>query len=83
MPYKSGRFSRRNANIALKASRQCSTCGRRFDRSYNYQEHQKTHNPNREKPFKCSKCDKTFTRKADMSRHVKFVGILLIIEIDR
>src|SRR6202000_3272726 len=32
----------------------CSHCGHGFDRTYNYKEHLKTHNPSRDRPFPCT-----------------------------
>ncbi|KAF2432662.1 hypothetical protein EJ08DRAFT_126882 [Tothia fuscella] len=46
-------------------------CNWVFDRKYNYTQHLKTHNPNREKNHLCSfkGCSRRFSRNADLERH--------------
>ncbi|KAF9345964.1 hypothetical protein BGX34_004323, partial [Mortierella sp. NVP85] len=47
----------------------CDRCPKEFDRRYNYTQHYRTHDPN--KDFKCDYdgCDAAFHRKADLQRH--------------
>ncbi|KAI8907763.1 hypothetical protein DFJ77DRAFT_434351, partial [Powellomyces hirtus] len=45
-------------------------CNRQFTRHFNLQTHIKTHDPNRDKPFTCPLCDKSFGRKVDRDRHM-------------
>jgi len=52
----------------------CSHCGHGFDRTYNYKEHLKTHNPSRDRPFPCTVegcTQRPFTRIHDLDRHMK------------
>ncbi|KAF9388026.1 hypothetical protein CPC16_006729 [Podila verticillata] len=46
-------------------------CHRLFTRLFNMRTHERTHNPNQERPFVCSEpsCGKRFSRKHDMQRH--------------
>ncbi|KAG0040337.1 hypothetical protein BGZ82_003642 [Podila clonocystis] len=46
-------------------------CHRLFTRLFNMRTHERTHNPNQERPFICSEpsCAKRFSRKHDMQRH--------------
>ncbi|CAG8454615.1 4043_t:CDS:2 [Ambispora gerdemannii] len=50
----------------------CSKCGRGFQRKFNMQTHESTHDPNRVKPFACDfpSCGSRFTRKHDLKRHI-------------
>ncbi|CAG8687559.1 2455_t:CDS:1, partial [Ambispora leptoticha] len=50
----------------------CTKCGRGFQRKFNMQTHEQTHDPNRIKPFSCDfpGCGSRFTRKHDLKRHV-------------
>ncbi|KAG9327619.1 hypothetical protein KVV02_006323 [Mortierella alpina] len=46
-------------------------CGRSFDRRFNRDSHEMTHNPDRQRPFVCSnpECDQAFMRRHDLQRH--------------
>lgn len=44
-------------------------CDKAFARLFNLNTHAKTHDPNREKPFACKECAKSFARKHDLFRH--------------
>ncbi|KAF8940742.1 hypothetical protein BGZ47_007621 [Haplosporangium gracile] len=46
-------------------------CGLVFKRRFNLESHITTHDPNRERLYMCDRphCDKTFTRKHDLTRH--------------
>lgn len=58
----------------------CATCGKDFMRTFNYNSHLATHNPQRERPFNCrwSSCDKKFFRSTDLKRHELSVSPLPI-----
>ncbi|KAF4555450.1 Zinc finger C2H2 type domain-containing protein 3 [Elsinoe fawcettii] len=59
------------------AKHQCHICKQFFQRSYNLKSHMKTHDPTRIRAFPClyQACDKTFERRADLTRHVDSVHI--------
>lgn len=44
-------------------------CDKRFTRNFHLRNHLRTHND--ERPFRCSECDKAFTRANDCKRHEK------------
>ncbi|RUS13757.1 hypothetical protein BC937DRAFT_94828 [Endogone sp. FLAS-F59071] len=44
-------------------------CDKAFARLFNLNTHEKTHDPHREKPFRCRECTKSFARKHDLYRH--------------
>ncbi|KAG9291140.1 hypothetical protein G9A89_013012 [Geosiphon pyriformis] len=60
------------SHIVLKKNYKCPECSRPFNRKYNMQSHMMTHNPQREKPFRCliDGCGSSFTRKHDLKRHI-------------
>nr|XP_006822790.1 PREDICTED: zinc finger protein 420-like [Saccoglossus kowalevskii] len=45
----------------------CAVCGRGFAERYRLMRHEKIHTG--EKPYKCSNCDKVFSRKDNLDRH--------------
>ena len=45
-------------------------CSRRFTRKDNIKYHLRTHDTSRQRPFECDKCDKTYFRAIDLTRHV-------------
>ncbi|XP_077991219.1 uncharacterized protein LOC144445507 [Glandiceps talaboti] len=45
----------------------CGICGRGFSERYRQMRHEKIHT--REKPFKCSQCEKVYSRKDNLDRH--------------
>jgi len=47
----------------------CSVCGHKSKRHYNVEVHLKTHEENRERPFECEICKKSFCRSHDLERH--------------
>lgn len=47
----------------------CNICGKSSTRSNNFKAHLKTHDPDRERRFRCSTCSKGFFRKVDLKRH--------------
>ena len=49
----------------------CRFCGKPFTRSFNFNTHMETHDPNRKKPFQCRHpdCYKMFYRPTDLKRH--------------
>ncbi|KAL9089456.1 MAG: hypothetical protein Q9165_005777 [Trypethelium subeluteriae] len=61
------RTPRENANWL------CDICDMPFERPYNLKAHLETHDPNRQKPFKCEHegCSREFVRKTDLTRHVQ------------
>lgn len=71
------------------AKHQCHICKQFFQRSYNLKSHMKTHDPSRARIYVCEfpDCDKSFERRADLTRHFDSVsswirlktGLLLII----
>ncbi|KAL9079187.1 MAG: hypothetical protein Q9157_001896 [Trypethelium eluteriae] len=63
------RTPRENANWL------CDICDMPFERPYNLKAHLETHDPNRQKPFKCEHegCSREFVRKTDLTRHVQSV----------
>lgn len=67
--YKRKRTPRENANWI------CEICDMPFERSYNLKSHLETHDPDRQKPFKCEYegCSREFVRKTDLTRHVQSV----------
>ena len=65
--------SRRRTSLSVAAF-VCYQCGepKSFARHYNYKQHMETHNADRPRPHVClyEVCDKKFTRKADLVRHI-------------
>jgi uncharacterized Zn-finger protein len=51
----------------------CKFCRYTSPRKHNVKEHQKKHNPNRERKYKCQKCEKAFFRRFDRERHIDSV----------
>lgn len=45
-------------------------CSRKFTRKDNIKYHLRTHDMSRQRPFECDKCDKTYFRAIDLTRHV-------------
>ncbi|KAJ3002117.1 hypothetical protein HKX48_002522, partial [Thoreauomyces humboldtii] len=45
------------------------SCPRTFTRHFNLRTHIETHNPDRDRPFPCSSCNKRFLRAHDLERH--------------
>ena len=72
--YKRRRTPRENANWL------CEICDMPFERPYNLKSHLETHDPHREKPFKCEYegCAREFVRKTDLVRHIQSVRILRV-----
>lgn len=56
--------------IAAGKGFSCPVCGFTFTRKSNCKEHEKRHDPNFKRYFKCSECSKSFARNADLKRHV-------------
>ncbi|KAJ3056573.1 hypothetical protein HK097_005970 [Rhizophlyctis rosea] len=48
---------------------QVEGCGKVLSRPFNLKVHMKTHDPDRERPFACPTCSKTFVRQHDLARH--------------
>ena len=67
--YKRKRTPREHANWT------CEICDMPFERSYNLKSHLETHDPDRQKPFKCEYegCVREFVRKTDLTRHIHSV----------
>ena len=65
------RTPRENANWV------CEICDMPFERSYNLKSHMDTHDPDRQKPFKCEYegCYREFVRKTDLMRHISSVRL--------
>lgn len=55
----------------------CGFCGKPFTRSFNFNTHMETHDPNRKKPYQCKypTCFKTFYRPTDLKRHDQSVSL--------
>ncbi len=49
----------------------CKLCGRILDRRHRLIEHMRTHT--NERPFKCSKCEKSFAARSNLRSHVRSV----------
>jgi hypothetical protein len=67
------RRRRRRPRTPPASAMLCPVCGRAFDRKFNYKEHLKVHNPDRERPFACpiEGCQqKPFGRMNDLTRHL-------------
>ncbi|KAI9713492.1 MAG: hypothetical protein M1820_000874 [Bogoriella megaspora] len=77
LPRKSSPQTRRRRTTPENADIFCPYpgCNKPFSRFYNMKSHMDTHNPKREKPFKCDIqwCSKAFVRKTDLERHVKSI----------
>lgn len=52
---------------------ECATCHQVFNRRYNLNTHEKTHDKARFKEFGCYVCEKRFDRKHDRDRHISTV----------
>ena len=46
-------------------------CDKEFTRKANRRAHIATHDPNRQRPFECPRCPKTYLRSVDLARHVE------------
>lgn len=73
----SPRKTRRRSTPHDKARITCHICGTPFARTFNYNTHMATHDPNRQRPFVCkhSGCDKRFYRQTDLNRHDQSVRL--------
>uniref|UniRef100_A0A8D8VJ71 Zinc finger protein Xfin n=1 Tax=Cacopsylla melanoneura TaxID=428564 RepID=A0A8D8VJ71_9HEMI len=60
----------RHDEIEKKVKFECSTCGKVFYRKDHYFRHLKSHETNRDK-LPCEKCDRLFSDKYSLSRHVR------------
>ena len=64
-----------------ETSYECKMCGKLFKRAHNYNNHMKTHNPDRKYPHPCTamleneQCTKKFQRKRDLDRHYHSVHL--------
>ena len=65
---------RRQRTTAEEANFTCTLCGMYFLTKGNYKQHLETHNPNREKPYKCTECPVSFVRNVDFVRHFSSVS---------
>ena len=76
--------SRRHSECGTAPKRFICKCGRAFNRRYNLETHQLTHNEVRLKPFACTdpNCNKTFGRKHDLTRHIQSVRIQIFFSCD-
>jgi len=50
---------------------ECKTCGKTFNIRSILINHEKTHDPNRIKPYKCGHCDYAFDESGNLKRHVR------------
>lgn len=50
---------------------ECKTCGKTFNIRNTLKNHEKTHDPNRIKPYKCGHCDYAFDESGNLKRHVR------------
>jgi hypothetical protein len=58
---------------------QCPTCGARFSRKHNLEQHMKSHLNTESRPFPCDECPLRFKRPADKHRHWQSVSLAHII----
>lgn len=56
----------------------CPICDKPFSRTFNYNTHLETHNPDRQRPFVCHKrnCGRSFFRPTDLKRHDQSVSLV-------
>ncbi|KAF2744226.1 hypothetical protein M011DRAFT_461024 [Sporormia fimetaria CBS 119925] len=68
---------RRHRTTEENANFKCDECGGLFTRAFNYNQHLKTHDPDRVKAFQCTYtgCNKPFGRKTDLDRHINSVHL--------
>ena len=66
------RGSRERCHEGAPKKYQCDECGKEFARKKNVDNHKKTHDGARERPYVCQTngCSHTFDRRADLERHV-------------
>ncbi|PNS18650.1 hypothetical protein CAC42_5189 [Sphaceloma murrayae] len=71
------RRKRRTYASEESGKHQCHICKQYFRRSYNLKAHMKTHDPSRLRAFVCGQpsCNRSFERKADLTRHFESVHI--------
>jgi len=50
----------------------CETCDKKFNRKQTLQRHQKTHDKNRPKPFKCQRCSYACDTTGNYRQHQRF-----------